>query len=122
MAVVPPEGGLDQNSPKQKTFFGDRKGTPRTFATKILPNFRVNFLVRFASKPLFYWVMTRELFRKFFGTVRAFFWLWGSFWHLTYSEPDFSIHETKLDCNGQSVGQPRQGNVHKMSEECRKIV
>ena len=28
----------------------------RTFATKISPNFRVNFLVRFASKPMFYWV------------------------------------------------------------------
>ena len=55
----------------------------RTFATKISPNFRVNFLVRFASKPLFYWVMTinpLELFRKFFGAVRAIFWLWGSFW------------------------------------------
>ena len=26
----------------------------RTFATKILPNFWVNFLVRFASKPLFF--------------------------------------------------------------------
>ena len=29
----------------------------RTFVTKISPNFRVNFLVRFASKPLFYCVL-----------------------------------------------------------------
>ena len=69
--------------------FGDRKGVPqRTFATKISPNFRVNFLVRFASKPLFYWVLTGnplELFRKFFGTVRAIFWLCESF-----SAPDHS--------------------------------
>ena len=58
----------------------NRKGTPqRTCATKILPNFRVNFLVRFASKPLLYWAMTGkpvELFRKFFGTVRAILWPW----------------------------------------------
>ena len=25
-----------------------------------------------------------ELFRKFFGTVRAIFWLWGSFWPLIF--------------------------------------
>ena len=37
------------------TIFRYRKGTPqRTCATKILPKFRVNFLVRFAAKPLFY--------------------------------------------------------------------
>ena len=50
--------------------------------TKILQNVRMNFLVRFASKPLFYWVMTGkplELFRKFFGAVRAIFWRCGSF-------------------------------------------
>ena len=43
--------------------------------SKILPNVRVKFLVRFVSKPLFYWVMTGdplELFRKLFGAVRAF--------------------------------------------------
>ena len=58
------------------THVGDRKGTQRTFATKISLNFRVNFLARFASKPLFYWVVTGspiELFRQFFGTVRAIF-------------------------------------------------
>ena len=37
----------------------DRKGIPKNFATKISPNFRANFLVRFASKPLFYWVVPR---------------------------------------------------------------
>ena len=31
---------------------GTEKVPQRTFATKISPNFRVNFLVRFASKPL----------------------------------------------------------------------
>ena len=34
---------------------GTEKVPQRTFATEILPNFRVNFLVRFASNPLFYW-------------------------------------------------------------------
>ena len=45
--------------------------------TKIFPNVRVNFPVRFASEPLFRWVMTGnplELFRQFFGAVRASFW------------------------------------------------
>ena len=54
----------------------------RNCVTKILPNVRVNFLVRFASNPLFYWIMTGsplELFRKFFGAVRANFWFCGSF-------------------------------------------
>ena len=36
----------------------------RTFATKILPNFQVNFVARFASKPLFYWVVALQ---KFIG-------------------------------------------------------
>ena len=36
---------------------GTEKVPQRTFATKTSPNFRVNFLVQFASKPLFYWVV-----------------------------------------------------------------
>ena len=28
---------------------------------------------------IFYWGSALELFRKFFGTFRAIFWLWGSF-------------------------------------------
>ena len=61
---------------------GDRKGTTKKGVTKILPNVRVNFLVRFASKPLFYWITAGnplEMFRQFFGAVRANFWLSGSF-------------------------------------------
>ena len=61
---------------------GTEKVPQRNCVTKILPNVRVNFLVQFASKPLFYWVMTGnplKLFRKFFGAVRAIFWLCGSF-------------------------------------------
>ena len=62
--------------------FSENRCPQRTFATKVPPNFPVNVLVRFASKPLFWWVMTGsplEFFRKFFGAVRALFWLWGSF-------------------------------------------
>ena len=61
---------------------GTEKVPQRNCVTKILPNVRVNFLVRFASKPLFYWEMTGnplELFRKFFVAVRAIFWFCGSF-------------------------------------------
>ena len=36
---------------------GTEKVHQRTCATKILLNFRVSFLVRFASKPLFDWVV-----------------------------------------------------------------
>ena len=53
---------------------GTEKVPQRTCATKILPNFRVNFLVRFASKPWFYWVVPSNcsdnslvLFVRFFG-------------------------------------------------------
>ena len=52
-------------------YIRDRKGTPKSFATKISPN----FLVRFASKPLFYWGFLPSnhsenslvLFVRFFG-------------------------------------------------------
>ena len=72
------------NLASQESVFGGTEKAPqqRNCVTKILPNVRVNFLVRFASKPLFYWKLTGdplELFRKFFGTVRANFWLCGSF-------------------------------------------
>ena len=53
---------------------GTEKVPQRTCVTKILPNFRLNFLVRFASKPLFYWVVPSNrsvnslvLFVQFFG-------------------------------------------------------
>ena len=63
-------------------FLGTEKVPQGNCVIKILPNVRLNFLVRFASKPLFYWVMTGnplELFRKFFGAVRAILWLCESF-------------------------------------------
>ena len=64
-----------------------RKGTTKKLCvTKILPNVRENFLVQFSSNPFFYWVMTDkplELFRKFFGAVRAIFIFFGVlFWLL----------------------------------------
>ena len=59
-----------------------RKKVPRrNCVTKILRNVRVNFLVRFASKPLFYWLRPSnplELFSKFFGAVCAMLWLCDS--------------------------------------------
>ena len=38
----------------------------------------------------------RELFRKFFGVVRAIFWLWGSFWAPEYV-PAFSALIKEID-------------------------
>ena len=61
---------------------GTGKVPQRNSVTKILPNVRVNFLVRFASNPLFYWMNAGnpfELFRNVFGVVRANFWFCGSF-------------------------------------------
>ena len=55
---------------------GTEKEPRRTFATKISPHFGVNFLVGFASKPLFYWIAPSNCSEIFFGTVRAIFWLW----------------------------------------------
>ena len=59
---------------------GTEKVPQRTCATKILPNFRVNFLMRFASKFLFYWEVPSNcsenslvMFMRFFGFGRAFF-------------------------------------------------
>ena len=76
---------------------GTEKVPQENCVTKILPNVRVNFLVQFASKPVFYWVMTGnplELFRNFFGAVRAIFWLCGSFLSPEYcSCPDCSDEE-----------------------------
>ena len=53
-----------------------------TFATKIWPNFRVNFLVWFASRPLFYWIVPSNcpekslvLFVRFFVAFGVLFWL-----------------------------------------------
>ena len=40
------------------TYLGDRKVPQRNSVTKILPNVRGNFLVRFASKPLFFFFFT----------------------------------------------------------------
>ena len=52
---------------------GTEKVPQRTCATEILPNIRVNFLVRFASRGLVLLGSALELFRNFFGAVRAIF-------------------------------------------------
>ena len=74
---------------------GTEKVPQRNCVTKILPNVRVNFLARFASKPLCYWEMTGnplEMFRKFFGAVRAIFWLCGSFLAPEKGESNAPLH------------------------------
>ena len=76
---------------------GTEKVPQRNCVTKIFPNVRVNFLVRFASSPLFYWVMTGnalELFGKFFGAVRAILWLCKSF-----LAPENNSHQFSDVCN-----------------------
>ena len=58
--------------------FRDSKTYPNNFCDKDLPNFQVNFLLRFASKPLLYWAVLSNC-SEFFGDVRAILWLWGPF-------------------------------------------
>ena len=63
---------------------GDRTGTAKKLCDKDLAE-RSGELSGFASKPLFYWVMTNnplEVFRKFFGAVRAIFGFVSPFWLL----------------------------------------
>ena len=43
--------------PRNRTGSGTEKVPQRTCVRQISPNFRVNFPLRFASKPLFYWVV-----------------------------------------------------------------
>ena len=64
-----------------RAHFRDRTGTPRNLCNKDFAEHRVNFLVRFASKPLFYWVVPSNcseislvLFVRFFG-FGVLFWL-----------------------------------------------
>ena len=67
-----------------KTPIGDRKGTPKNMCDKDFAELSGELSgSRIVSKRLFYRVMTSnplELFRKFFGTVRAILWL--IFWPL----------------------------------------
>ena len=57
---------------------GREKVPKRTCATKTLPNFRVNFLVRFASKPCFIGYCPRIV-QTILWCCSCDFWLWGSF-------------------------------------------
>ena len=47
--------------------------------TKISPSFRVNFLVRLASKPLFYWVVPSNCSENSLVLIVRIFGLWASF-------------------------------------------
>ena len=61
-------------------FAGTEKVPQRTCATKIFPNFRLNFLVQFASKPLFYWAVPRTVCPRIVQKILwAVLWLQGSF-------------------------------------------
>ena len=65
----------------------DTKKVPqKTSATKILPNFWVNFLVRFASEPLFYWVVPSTCSEKSLVLFVRFFGFGVRFWLLKMSK------------------------------------
>ena len=61
---------------------GTEKVPQRTCATRILPNFWVSFLVRFASKPLFYWVVPSTCSENYLVLFVRFFCFGVLFWLL----------------------------------------
>ena len=65
----------------------DRKGTPMNFCDKDFSELSGEL-----SGAICLMGSALELFRKFFGTVRVIFWLWGSFWLLT--EGDLEIFQS----------------------------
>ena len=67
------------------SFFRDTEVPQRNSVTKIVPSFRVNFLVRFASKPLFYWVMPLNCSEKSLVLFVRFFGFVGPSWPLNFA-------------------------------------
>ena len=59
-------------------FSGTEEVPQRTCATKILLSSWVNFLVRFASKPFFYWVVPLNCSENYLALFGRFFWPCGS--------------------------------------------
>ena len=97
-------------------FWGTEKVPPRNCVRKILPNGRVNFLVRFASRPLFYWVLTGnplELFKKIIWCCSCdFFGFVSPFWPPNFSELQhwkswLPIDETAVVEESHSLRAPR---------------
>ena len=58
---------------------GAEKGTPKNFCDKDFAELSGEFSGAICLKPLVLLGSALELFRKFFGTVHAIFWVWGSF-------------------------------------------
>ena len=65
-------------NPCARDCFGDRKGTPKNFCDNDFAELSGELSGAICLKTLVLLGSTIELFRKFFGTVRAIFWLWGS--------------------------------------------
>ena len=67
-----------------KPHSGTEKVPQRTFATDFAElSGELSGAIRLKTRVLLGSAL--ELFRTFFGTVRAFLWLWSSFWPLTHS-------------------------------------
>ena len=92
---------------------GTEKVPQRNCVTKILPNVRVNFLVRFASKPLFYWAMTQWPPR----IVQKILWCCScdflALWLL------FGLSEKPAKNIGPRVAQGMLGNLYKIQRRRR---
>ena len=57
----------------------DKTGTPKNFCEKDFAKLSGELSGAICLKTLVLLGSALELFRKFFGAVRAIFWLWGSF-------------------------------------------
>ena len=74
---------LSADLPQEETIYRvwvrDRKGTPKNFRDKDFAELSGKLSGEICLKTLVLLDSALELFRKFFGTVRVIFWLWGSF-------------------------------------------
>ena len=62
--------------------FRDREGTPKNLREKDFAELSGELSGAICLKTLVLWGSALELFRQFFGAIRAIFWLWGSLFRM----------------------------------------
>ena len=82
-------------NPRERKFVGKRKGTPKNLCGKDFAELSGELSGAICLKTLVLLGSALELFRKFFGAVRAIFWLWVLFWPLnsrSFSDRSYFEH------------------------------
>ena len=89
-----------------RNLFQDRKGTPKNFCDKDFAELLGELSGAICLKPLVLLGSALELLRKFFGTVRAIFWLSGSFLALDYCQKNPRVRKILSAILGQEMAAP----------------